>query len=235
MFTICIAELNIRIENKYEYVRRLCANYVIDDVEMPDMTVGVSEEQIDAEMSVAETEVTRGYAEGVCIYREICKRLPTDFGAYLFHSAVIEYNGEGFAFAAKSGTGKSTHISLWRRHFGEGVKIVNGDKPILRFGKDGRLYAYGTPWCGKEGWQRNTKAPLKGICFIERAPTNSIRQIGADEAVMLVFHQILTPSDMETVDALFPLLDRTLREVPCYILGCNISEEAAEVAYNGMR
>lgn len=234
MFYIRIAELNICIKNKYDYVEKLCREYITEAAEHVDMTVSVSDGDISYELSIAETEVTAGYAEGICIYREICKRLPAEFGAYLFHSAVIEYNGDGFAFAAKSGTGKSTHIMLWHKAFGNGVHVVNGDKPIMRFIGD-RLYAYGTPWCGKEGWHSNTKVPIKGICFIERAAENSIRKINADEAVMRIFHQILTPSDMETVDALFPLLDRTLREVPCYVLGCNISEEAAVVAYNGMK
>ena len=234
MLYIRIAELNICIENKYDYLEKLCREYTIEKPENVDMTVSVSDEQIAQEMSIAETEVTAGYAEGVCAYREICKRLPVEFGAYLFHSAVIEYGGDGFAFAAKSGTGKSTHIKLWRRRFGEGVHVVNGDKPILRF-ENGKLYAYGTPWCGKEGWQTNTRVPLKALCFLERSAENRIRRIGADEAVMLMFHQILTPQDLETGDSLFPLLDKTLREIPCYILGCNMSEEAAEVSYNGMK
>ncbi|MBR2431314.1 MAG: hypothetical protein IKB23_00175 [Clostridia bacterium] len=234
MLYIRIADLNICINNKYDYLERLCRDYTVEKTEKPDMTVSVTDEQIAHEVSIAETQVSAGYAEGVCAYREICKRLPVEFGAYLFHSAVIEYKGDGFAFAAKSGTGKSTHISLWRKRFGSEVHVVNGDKPIMRF-VDDKLYAYGTPWCGKEGWQNNTSVPLKALCFVERSDNNRIRRIGADEAVMLMFHQILTPSDLETVDALFPLLDRTLREVPCYVLGCNISEEAAEVAYNGMK
>lgn len=235
MLYISIAGLKIRIENKYGYTERLCASYVCEPTEHADIEVSISEELIDEEISVAEIEVSRGYAEGICVYREIARRLPLEFNGYLFHSAVIEYGGCGFAFAAKSGTGKSTHISLWKKHFGEDVHVVNGDKPIFRFDGDGSLYAYGTPWCGKEGWNTNARVPLKAICFLERAEKNEIRRIGADEAVMRVFHQILTPSDMETVDALFPLLDRTLKEVPCYVLGCNISEEAAEVAYNGMK
>ena len=234
MLYIRIADLNICIDNKYDYLEKLCRDYTVEKTEAPDMTVSVTDEQIAHEVSIAETQVSAGYAEGVCVYREICKRLPVEFGAYLFHSAVIEYKGDGFAFAAKSGTGKSTHISLWRKKFGSEVHVVNGDKPIMRF-VDDKLYAYGTPWCGKEGWQNNTSVPLKALCFVERSENNRIRRIGADEAVMLMFHQILTPSDLETVDALFPLLDRTLREVPCYVLGCNILEEAAEVAYNGMK
>ncbi len=234
MIYIRIAELNIQLDNKYDYVEKLCRGYIIDACDKPHMCVSVDDQTIAHEMSIAESPVTAGYAEGVCLYREICKRLPTEFGAYLFHSAVIEYNGDGFVFSAKSGTGKSTHIALWRKKFGADVHVVNGDKPIMRFVGD-RLYAYGTPWCGKEGWQTNTKVPVKALCFIERSENNRIRKIGADESVMRLFHQILTPSDIETVDALFPLLDRTLKEIPCYVLGCNISEEAAEIAYNGMK
>lgn len=233
MFYIRIADLNVRIDNKYEYVFRLCRDYIIEDVENVDIICQVSEEDIDKELSIAEGEHSRGYCESICIYRYICRLLPLKYNAYLFHSAVIEYKGQGYAFSAKSGTGKSTHISLWRKHFGEDVHIVNGDKPIFRF-IDGKLYAYGTPWCGKEGWQNNAKVKLGSLCFIERSHENRIRRIPADKALMLMFHQILTPSDIETVDTLFPLLDKTLRDIPCYLLGCNISEEAAEVAYKGM-
>jgi len=234
MFYIKIADINIGIVNKYKYVRNLCKDYIVEQPQCVDMTVEVSEEEINDEIKNAEIPVTAAYAEGVCTYRAICRRLPSEFGSYLFHSAVIEYEGQGYAFAARSGTGKSTHISLWQKKFGDNVNIVNGDKPILRFVGE-KLYAWGTPWCGKEGWNINTSVPLKAICFLERAEKNTIRKISADEALMRVFQQILLPSDLEMVDSLIPLLDRTLRDVPCYILGCNMSEEAAEVAYNGMK
>ena len=234
MLYIRMADMCIRIENKYDHVTHLCRHYTVDPTDRVDLSVSVTDEQIRQELDASEGEFTVGYAESICIYREICKMLPLKYDAYLFHSAVIEYGGDGFAFAAQSGTGKSTHIALWKKRFGEGVHIVNGDKPIVRF-IDGKLYAYGTPWCGKEGWQSNTRVPLKAICFLERAQENVITRIAPDEAVMRIFHQILTPQDMETVDALFPLLDRTLCEIPCYVLGCNISEEAAQVAYDGMK
>ncbi len=234
MFYIQIADLTIGIDNRYDYVFHLCNGYIVQQPKHCDMTVRVTEEEIRAEQEIAEIQVSAAYAEGVCIYRTICKQLPIQFQSFLMHCAVIEYEGQGYAFAAKSGTGKSTHIALWQKRFGEKVHIVNGDKPIMRFVGD-RLYAYGTPWCGKEGFNTNTSVPLKALCFLERASTNTIRKIGADEAVMRIFHQILSPDDIATVDALFPLLDKTLRLIPCYVLGCNISEEAAEVAYSGMK
>lgn len=234
MFYVRIADLTIGIDNHYDYVFRLCHDYIVQQPKICDMIVCVTDEEIRAEQEIAEIPVSAAYAEGVCVYRTICKQLPTKFQSFLMHCAVIEYEGQGYAFAAKSGTGKSTHIALWQKHFGEKVHIVNGDKPIMRFVED-RLYAYGTPWCGKEGFNTNTSVPLKALCFLERASANTIRKIGADEAVMRIFHQILSPDDIATVDALFPLLDKTLRLVPCYVLGCNISEEAAEVSYVGMK
>ncbi len=233
MFYLKMANLVMEIHHRYGFVRRLCQEYMIAFDGTPDLVVEVTEQEIEQERSIAEFPVSAGYAEGICIYRNICTRLPSLFGAYLMHCALIEYEGRGYAFAAKSGTGKSTHIMQWQKEFGEGVHIVNGDKPILRF-ENGELMAYGTPWCGKEGFQINTSVPLKAICFLERDRENHIHRISAKEAVVRIFHQVLTPSDLATLDAFLPLLDRTLKEIPCYVLGCNISTEAARVAYEGM-
>lgn len=233
MFFIKIAEIVIAVDNKYKYVERLCRDYIVSPISEPQLTVSVTDRQIDDEISVSDRDVSRAYAEGICVYRNICEVIPEKFGAFLMHCAVIEYEGDGYAFAAKSGTGKSTHISLWQKRFGDSVRVINGDKPIMRFFQD-RLYAYGTPWCGKEGLSENARAPIKGICFIERAKENSVERISPAEALPRIFQQILTPNTDTAVDALFPLIDRTLLEIPCYVLKCNISEEAAEVAYEGM-
>ena len=146
MFFIRIAELNVMIKNRYGYVERLCKNYMIDGCseEDADIIAFATDEQIDAELEIAETKASRAYAEGICIYRNLCRELPKKFDAYLFHSALIEYEGRGYAFAAQSGTGKSTHIAIWQKVFGDRVRIINGDKPIFRY-KDGRFIAYGTP------------------------------------------------------------------------------------------
>jgi len=234
MFDIKIANVLVRIDNRYGYVLHLCRDYVVETEAEPDILVRIDEEELRSEIASVDHEVPPFYAEAICIYRKICHQLPERFGAFLMHSAVIEYEGRGYAFAAHSGTGKSTHISLWQKRFGDAVRVINGDKPILRF-LDGQLYAFGTPWCGKEGLHTNAAVPLKAICFLERSSVNTIRPMEAKEAIGRIFHQILTPKDLQTVNALFPLLDRMLREVPCYLLGCNISEEAAEVAYQGMK
>lgn len=233
MFTIKIANITVCIENRYPHVRRLCEGYIVEDVEQADLYVSISEDELGQQLAACKFPTSAAYAEGICVYRKICEQIPERFGAFLFHGAVIEYEGRGYVFAARSGTGKSTHIALWQKHFGEAVRVINGDKPIMRFDGD-TLYAYGTPWCGKEGLGTNASVPVKGLCFLERGEKNTIVRISPADAVMRAFEQVLTPTDLSSVDVMFPLLDRLLLNTPCYLLTCNMEEEAAAVAYEGM-
>ena len=231
MLVIKLAGLPIGIESRYEMTARLCQAYVCE--EAPLFTVWATEAEIAAEKQAALFAVSDAYAESVCIYRNLCRRLPA-YEAFLFHSAVVECDARAYAFAAPSGTGKSTHASLWLRHFGERARILNGDKPIFRRDKDG-FFAFGTPWCGKEGWQVNASASLEAICFLVRGQTNRIERLEKSEAVSLLLPQILMPERATDVTSLFPLLNALVEKVPCYQLQCNVSEEAVEVAYAGMR
>lgn len=230
MFVIGIAGKTVGIDNRYALVRRLCDDYICD--KSPDFTVRASDSEIGNEKRAAVSSVSDAYAESVCIYRNICRRMP-EYGAFLFHSAVVECDGRAYAFAAPSGTGKSTHAMLWLKHFGDRARMINGDKPIFR--RDGEdFFAYGTPWCGKEGLNEKTRSPLSAICFLERGKENRIVRLGRSEAVSLIFPQILMPESEEDVARLFPLLGDLVSCVGCYRLTCNISDEAVDVAYKGM-
>ncbi len=234
MLFIKIADLSIGIDNKYPFLERFCEGYIIDNAVSADMTVSVTEEAIDAEISSSSFAVSRGYAESICVYREICTKMLSSFGGFLMHGALIEYEGRGYIFSAKSGTGKSTHIRLWQKAFGDAVSVVNGDKPIVRY-VNGEFIAYGTPWCGKEGLGKNGNVTLSAICFLERAEKNTISSLSASDAVSRIFSQLLIPTNVEDFDKLSTLLDKMLLSVPCYLLGCNMEIEAARIAYNGMK
>ena len=155
------------------------------------------------------------------------------FDAFILHSAVVDVSGEAFAFAARSGTGKSTHLMLWKAYLDDKMTVINGDKPIMRF-IDGKLYAYGTPWCGKEGWNRDACAPIHGISFVERALENRIEIMPSQEAASRIMNQILIPKDALGAINTLEMVDKMLNTVNCWVLGCNISIEAAEIAYNAM-
>ena len=223
-----IADLNIEIKSRYDFVTRQCAAYVAPEGAVADFSVTVSDEALAASHAQG-PEFSLPYHESLCVYREICKKM-LSYGGFLLHAAVIEVDGRAYAFSAPSGTGKSTHIALWRRYLGERVQIINGDKPILRY-KDGSFIAYGTPWCGKEGWQRNASAKLAAISFLARSEENYIRRMESEEAIDLIFHQLLRPKAAAEMEATLALTDALLRKVPIYRLGCNISEDAARLAF----
>ena len=86
------------------------------------------------------------YPESSAILRSIAEWLPLN-NSFLLHSAVFEVNDSGVALAAHSGTGKTTHMLLWQKLLGDKLKIINGDKPIIRFfeNEPETPYAYGTP------------------------------------------------------------------------------------------
>ncbi len=229
---IRIAELNIEIFNQYPLLQTLCKGYFAD-FGVPDISVRVSDAEIAAEIKNAKERVSAEVAEVSCAYRAIAMQLPR-FDAFVLHAAVIECDGKAYAFSAPSGTGKSTHISLWQKAFGSRVRVINGDKPILRL-IDGKWYAFGTPWCGKERISLNAAAPLAAICFLQRAAQNSIAPIDDARAVNRLFYQILMPSEEEQALRFLDLLDKMAVTVPFYQLNCNISPEAALVAYRGMQ
>ena len=93
----------------------------------------------------------------------------------LIHASLVRHNGYGYAFIAKSGTGKSTHVSLWLRHI-PNCDLMNDDNPIIRI-IDGKPYIYGTPWSGKTPCYRNVKAPLGAMSRIDRADHNYVEKL----------------------------------------------------------
>ena len=232
MFIIKIAGLNIAIENKYEFVFDICKNYVVDECDFS-FKVTVSDSEMEAERNASGHEFSDGYIESVCIYRNIALELPK-YDAFVMHCASIEVDGLAYCFAAKSGTGKTTHIKLWRRTFGEKVHLINGDKPIMRF-IDGKLFVCGTPWCGKENLNNNVMVPMKSICFIYQNSFNTIKEIDSHEALGKILQQAFIPKSTELASLTIDLIGKMIEQTPMWSLGCNISEEAASTSYNAMK
>ena len=233
--SISLADFRILIFAHNEYVVHQCRDYTLPcplSPEEADLVVRVTPEEIAAEKDGLRFKVSDGYCESICIYRAICRRLPL-LGGMLLHSAVITDGTHGFAFTANSGTGKTTHVNLWRQAFGEEIRVVNGDKPLIRK-RDGVWHAYGTPWCGKEGWNINTSVPLTAICFLRRGTANTAAPYDTSAAVTEIMPQLHLPGDPDALMATLDLLDSLLSDVPLFELYCTISEEAARVARSAM-
>lgn len=232
---INLADFNIEFLNTYRRHYRLCADYMIDENKTVDYSIIILEEEIDKELQESGEDYQRGYVEGLCFYRKFSEWIPKH-GAFLLHSAVFDVDGEGVAFAAHSGTGKTTHMMLWQQLLGDKMTIVNGDKPIVRFFDDEpeTPYAYGTPWNGKERLGCNMRTPLKHICFIERGATNSVEPMQKSDVVDLIFNQVYMPKDPIAVMNTMQLIDRLLSCCKLWKIKCNMDPSAAEVAYDAI-
>ena len=214
-----IADFLFQIDSLPESVKKFCRGYEADNFAAVDAKIEVVKGDVEYEQRAAESfnMMDADYDDcfGLAFYRKICAEV-LQRDAFMMHGAVIEYEGKGYLFTAKSGTGKTTHIRLWKKLFGE-------DK----------VYAYGTPWCGKEGYNTNTRVPLAGICFLERNEENSIKKISDTEALPRLLSQIMVHDSADLARQL-ELVDALFERVPTYLLKCSIDIEAARVAYLGM-
>lgn len=152
-------------------------------------------------------------------------------GGFVFHSSSVCYKDGGVAFSAKSGTGKSTHTSLWLNNF-EGTYILNDDTPIISLGKDGIFYISGTPWAGTTGINQNATVPLKAIVFLERGLKNEIIPLSPIEAMNPFFEGIRTPLTDKMFSSVLDTINKLFLQVPVYKLKCNMDPEAAMLSCN---
>ena len=174
-FCLQLAGLSVSVASQYSQVEHMCSGYEVPKGASSDIDVRIDPQDIDAERD--EGAWSDAYLETLAVYRQIAEALPA-FDRMLVHGALLSFQGEGYLFAAPSGTGKSTHALLWKRFLGDAVSIVNGDKPIVRLTGEGDVpVAYGTPWAGKEGWHENASVPLFNGMFraAERFSFNSFR------------------------------------------------------------
>ena len=141
----------------------------------------------------------------------------------------IDYKGNGIAFLAPSGTGKSTHTGLWKKYYPDDVTVINDDSPAVKL-VDDRLKMYGTPWSGKTSINANRCVDLNAIVFLRQAHENSIRRVeNPIEALQVILPETYKPVFEELANYNMDMLDILIRNVPMYIMYCNISKEAVDM------
>ena len=144
----------------------------------------------------------------------------------LIHASLVRQNGYGYPFIAKSGTGKSTQVSMWLRHI-PGCDLMNDDNPIIRI-IDGEAYIFGGPWSGKTPCYRNVKAKLGAITRIDRAEENSIEKLPPVEAFASFLPSCSTMKwDEDIFERICDTVTRIIEQTPIYTLHCLPNKEAA--------
>ena len=151
----------------------------------------------------------------------------------MLHASCVVVDGKAYLFSAPCGTGKSTHVQLWLRLFGDKAYILNDDKPALRV-LDGKVFVYGTPWSGKNDCSRNAKAELGGIAVIKRAAENSMRVLPAEEAVFALLNQTARSIHPELMNCLMDNIEAIVSAGKIYELSCNMDISAAKLSYETM-
>lgn len=162
---------------------------------------------------------------------ELFRYFILEHSGLVLHSSCLMYKNEGILFSAPSGTGKSTHTSLWRECFKDDVVMINDDSPALRFNDDG-VFVYGTPWSGKTDINHNVSAPLRAIVMLSRSEKNYIKPLNPQEALFLVLREVRRPVFEDKLEETLNRISQLLSAVPVYLLGCNISHEAAQLVKN---
>ena len=147
----------------------------------------------------------------------------------LIHASCVVLGDWGYPFTAQSGTGKSTHTSLWLKHI-EGAELLNDDNPIIRILDDDQPYVYGSPWSGKTPCYRNRRARLGAVTRIDRAPQNSIERLKPIQAFASLLPACSSMKwDPTIYRNLCDAVTRVIETTPVYTLHCLPDEEAARV------
>ncbi len=225
-----IAELPVAYDAAYPTLRRNSEKY---RSEIPAATMlRVVPEELEAlrkKSPLLNDDLREYMLVGKAFYHHLLR-----FRGLMLHASAVVVDNEAYLFSAPSGTGKSTHTSLWLEYFGEKAYILNDDKPAIRLFPDG-VYAYGTPFSGKYDISVNAKVPLRGIAFIERSETNYVERQTKKQALYSILNQTARPEDVSLYTLLLSTVGELLERVNVFTLHCNISREAVSVSYEEMR
>lgn len=154
------------------------------------------------------------------------------FHGLMLHASAVEYEGRAYLFSGPCGAGKSTRTRLWHDQFG--AVIFNDDKPALRRLEEG-WYAYGTPWCGKDGINQNRKVSLGGICFLHRDDeTIQIRPMEPLAAIRSIMSQTFYQLWPRQMDRLLPLVEGLVTEIPIFEMSGPPNQETAVLCRDTM-
>lgn len=230
MFSVRLADLNIVIDNKYSYIEEMCTDYLAT-FEKADFTVSVTSFEIMGEDNGSGFD--KPYLESLAIYRRIAENI-LSYDGFLMYGVVGDVEGKGIIFTAPSGVGKTTHTGLWKEYLGDRFTVINGDKPLCRV-IGGTVYAYGTPWAGKENIHANRRVAVDKILFIEQSPFNECIHLDKKDGLAKLFPQIYRPASadayLKTVDLVSCLVSRA----DFYKIKCNMDLTAAKTAYEGVK
>lgn len=223
-----IADIITDIKPQFRYFESIAEDYLYTGNEPVQIKISIREDYI-RKRAEKNTHLTLGNLESIFLADSFNKKI-LKYNAIFLHSSAILYKGKAYLFSADSGVGKSTHTKLWIKKFGaENVQIINDDKPIIRF-IDNDWYVYGSPFDGGTGINKNIRAKLGGIIFLERAEENSIEVLDKNSIFSRIYKNTIKFSlDDEYAGYMLNTADKLIKENYFYLLKCNMNIESAEI------
>ena len=158
------------------------------------------------------------------------------FGTFLLHASVVEYSGKGYAFLGKSGTGKSTHSSLWLENM-DGTTLLNDDNPAVQFCEQtNQVFISGTPWSGKTHCYKNQIVELGALVRLVQAPLNRFEWQTEFYALLNVLPGCSSLRwNQRHYMCLCNILEKIVKKVPVGILECLPEKSAVELCYEQIK
>jgi len=151
------------------------------------------------------------------------------FSTLLIHASSIRHKDIAYAFTAKSGTGKSTHVAMWLQNI-EHCDMINDDNPIIRIEDEG-AFLYGSPWSGKTPCYRPLRVRLGTVVKIRRADENSCVELRPIEAMpMLLEGCSCMRWEQELSDNFYSTLSLLMQGRSFFVMNCLPNADAAITA-----
>lgn len=201
-----------------------CIPYLAD---VPADMVLEQEEMNPTRWESASPDMNYYLESGFQFYRKLM-----DYDGFMLHASCVVVDGYAYLFSGPCGMGKSTHTAKYLKTFPDAV-IINDDKPALRR-MDGKWYAFGTPWCGKDGINKNACAPLAAICFLHRGDSQ-LNRLSTLEAAGYVLKQTNGRKTPEMARKLMRLVNLLVTEIPVFEFYNHADEGAERITYEAMR
>ena len=239
-FAMKIAGITGAVTPLFDSTVHYCKGYLTQ--EPADFAIRVTREALLFEQAELDREAeeegfrrrifTDPFLERAAIQRGFAEAL-FDRHVAMLHGSAVAVDGRGYLFAARSGTGKSTHTRFWREEFGPRAVMVNDDKPFVAVTEAG-VFLCGSPWSGKHGLDANVTVPLAGICLLERGKEDRIAPLDSEDLLEMLLRQGYCPLDGQKREAYRALVERITASVPLWRMACTPQPNAARVAYAAM-
>lgn len=150
------------------------------------------------------------------------------------HGSAVMINDSAYLFLGKSGTGKSTHSSLWLNEFRQ-CELLNDDNPVIRI-VDDNVYIYGTPWSGKTPCYKNKRCQLQGVVRLEQFSSNIfLSQQGVAAFVTLLPGCLIFQFDSSVYNGACDVISKIVERVTVGRLQCLPDLAAAHLCYDSIK